>query len=102
MRLADSLARASAGRSMLARIAIIAITTSSSIKVKAVADEAANSGLAVPSARFCFRDQGQHTFCFMIFSSFFLSQLEYFRPPRVMHLASDEESVDTRCDDRPA
>src|ERR1043165_2672551 len=35
MRFADSLARANAGRSMLARIAIIAITTRSSIKVNA-------------------------------------------------------------------
>src|SRR6266446_764695 len=36
MRLADSFARASAGRSMLARIAMMAMTTSSSIRVNAL------------------------------------------------------------------
>src|ERR1051326_1751417 len=85
IRLADSLARASAGSNMLARIAMIAITTNNSIRVKALLVSCSLCSLfRFPNNKLVFI---HFNFCFRV------DDLEYFAVFSVS-LSDDEKTLD--------
>src|SRR5690349_10696386 len=90
MRLADSFARASAGRSMLARIAMIAITTSSSMSVNAIS-------LRECVLLFRFKKNGAFNVAFMHFISSFTLVRIFQRVSRQPIYLYDEKAMDADC-----
>src|SRR5256885_8635504 len=101
MRFADSLARASAGRSMLARIAIIAMTTNSSMRVNARRRPLFPWKLLRPDL-FRFKKNRLLTIAFMHFISFSCLVRIFSATFTSTTYAYDEKAMDADCAGRRA